>query len=142
MIKLVHKEGNIKLTAPTGYKQSEVNEMLAAQEERLEKEHAEEIEDITAAYEYAVNELVTEHEAEIEDINQAHSKELSDMSTAYENEIDVLNEAHENTVNELNTEHANEINGLNAEITELEEEIEYLKENGGTPLPVSEEGEF
>lgn len=103
MIKLVHKEGNISLTAPTGYKQSEVNEMLAAQEERLEKEHLEEIEDINEA-----------HDEEITEINEAHSKEVADINTAHANEVDAINEAHTKEVNELNTEHANEISELNA----------------------------
>lgn len=103
MIKLVHKQGNISLTAPTGYKQSEVNEMLAEQEEKLEKEHLEEIEDINEA-----------HNEEITEINEAHSKEVADINTAHANEVDAINEAHTKEVNELNTEHANEISELNA----------------------------
>lgn len=122
-IKLVTRSGNISLTTG-GVPQSEINDLLLAQEERLNKEH----------------------EAEIEDINEAHAGEVSALNTTIdglETEIDSLEETNkelnaendglEAQVETLSTENEalnTEIGTLNAEIDELEQIIE-----DNPPLP-------
>ncbi len=83
MIKLVTKNNNVSLTTG-GIPQSEMNDLLLAQEEKLNKEHQEEIDNINEAHKVVVDGLNT-------DINDL-SDEISNLNTNIDNLETEVNE--------------------------------------------------